>query len=288
MSLHMLPHMACLERCALTLVALLTSIWLGWASNLLPYRVEAPPPLDRTHIWYYWLVNKAEMSTAHWAGTISGKLSFCSIVCLISTPARQDGLDRGETTIDWENWDKLITPPELWVCSQTLKGPSHHPTIGDILLPIFLKIFLNWKCLVAILCVENAFAQCFNFLARLQQCRPALCSSRKSIASSRDGIEMERHRFSVDLCRRISLLWSLTFILLKLKYMKVKTSEWSGKVNMERVFRNSLASFLGCCGLGWEPFQGDLVLPPFRGVLCTMNHGSISVESKGGHHLREP
>ena len=37
-------------------------------------------------------------------------------------------------------------------------------------LPIFLKIFLNWKCLVAILCVENAFAQCFNFLARLQQC----------------------------------------------------------------------------------------------------------------------
>ena len=44
----------------------------------------------------------------------------------------------------------------------------------------------------------------------------------------------------------------------------------------------------GCCGLGWEPFQGDLVLPPFRGVLCSMNHGSISVESKGGHHLREP
>ena len=88
-------------------------------------------------------------------------------------------------------------------------------------------------------------------------------------------------------------------------YVKVKTSELSGKVNMERVFRNSLASFQGlsiaplaklctpcnisgCCGLGWEPFQGDLVLPPFRGVLCTMNHGSISVESKGGHHLREP
>ena len=52
--------------------------------------------------------------------------------------------------------------------------------------------------------------------------------------------------------------------------------------------RQAPCNISGCCGLGWEPFQGDLVLPPFRGVLCTMNHGSISVEFKGGHHLREP
>ena len=50
-SLHMLPHMACLERCALTLVAFLTTIWHGWAIAWwasLPFHIgwEVPlPPL---------------------------------------------------------------------------------------------------------------------------------------------------------------------------------------------------------------------------------------------------
>ena len=58
---------------------------------------------------------------------------------------------------------------------------------------------------------------------------PALYSSRKSIAYSRDGIEMDGHGFWVDLCRCISLFSGrFTFLRLELRYLGAKTSELWG------------------------------------------------------------